>query len=79
MTDLFSLRIEELVSKIKNQIKANTSPRHVPSRIIAVQDLPRTSSGKLAEIAVKKIINSEDVDNKSALANPESLEFFKTI
>lgn len=70
---------EGLVSKIKNQIKANTSPRHVPSRIIAVPDLPRTRSGKLAEIAVKKIINSEDVDNKSALANPESLEFFKTI
>ena len=70
---------EGLVSKIKNQIKANTSPRHVPSRIIAVPDLPRTRSGKLAEIVVKKIINSEDVDNKSALANPESLEFFKTI
>ncbi len=70
---------EELILKIKNTIRTNSSPRHVPSKIIQVNDIPRTINFKKVELAVKKIIEGDEADNKEALANPESLEQFKNI
>ncbi|MBI5058925.1 acetoacetate--CoA ligase [candidate division KSB1 bacterium] len=67
---------DALVKTIKNQIRANTTPRHVPAKVIAVPDIPRTISGKLVELAVTKVIHGEAVKNKDALANPEALEYF---
>lgn len=69
----------ELTAAIKTAIRQNTSPHHVPAKIIAAPDLPRTMNGKLMEIAVKKIINHQPLAQTEALANPESLEFFKTV
>ncbi|MDR3667942.1 MAG: acetoacetate--CoA ligase [Ignavibacteriaceae bacterium] len=68
-----------LTQKIRTNIKQSATPRHVPARIIQVTDIPRTISGKKVEIAVSKIINGEVVDNKEALANPESLSQFYNI
>ncbi len=70
---------EELQAKIKKQIRDNTSPFHVPAQIIQAPDLPRTISGKISEISVKKLINGEKIKNTEALANPECLEFFKNL
>ncbi len=70
---------DALVKKIKTQIRTNTTPRHVPAKVIAVPDIPRTISGKLVEIAVTKVIHGEEVKNKDALANPEALEHFKDL
>jgi len=70
---------DDLISKIKNKIKSNCSPRHVPSLIIACPDIPRTKSGKIVEIAVKKIINGETINNIQAIANPEALDFYKKL
>ena len=74
----FSLT-ESLLNKIKLQIRKNASPRHVPSKIIQVKDIPRTKSGKIVELAVKNIIEGNNIKNKEALANPEILEEFKNI
>ena len=68
-----------LKQKIIQQIRNNTSPRHVPAVILAVADIPRTLSGKLAEIAVRQIVHGEVVKNREALANPEALELFKDL
>ncbi|NCU47334.1 MAG: acetoacetate--CoA ligase, partial [Candidatus Fonsibacter lacus] len=65
--------------KIKNKIKTNCSPRHIPSKIIACPDIPRTKSNKIVEIAVTKIINGDKIDNLEALANPQALEFFRQL
>ena len=62
---------ENLLKKIKLQIRKNASPRHVPSKIIQVNDIPRTKSGKIVELAVKNIIEGNKIKNKEALANPE--------
>ena len=70
---------DELLKKIKHNIRTNCSPRHVPAIIKAVPDIPHTINGKKVEIAVKKIIHGGEVKNKEALANPECLEFFKGI
>jgi acetoacetyl-CoA synthetase len=70
---------EELILKIKNTIRTNSSPRHVPAKIIQINDIPRTINFKKVELAVKKIIEGDEADNKEALANPESLEQFKNI
>jgi len=67
------------IEKIKSQIKQNCSPHHVPHYIFQAPDLPRTISGKIAELAVKKVMQGKEMDNTSALANPESLAFFKQI
>jgi acetoacetyl-CoA synthetase len=69
----------ELSDKIKNSIRTKATPRHVPSKIYQVDDIPRTISGKKVEIAVTKIINGEIIENKDALANPASLEQYKEI
>ncbi|MFN7093942.1 MAG: AMP-binding enzyme, partial [Burkholderiales bacterium] len=70
---------EDLQQLIRHKIKQGASPRHVPARIIAVTDIPRTVSGKIAELAVKHVIHGEEVKNKDALANPESLSLFEKI
>ncbi|MFZ0325619.1 MAG: acetoacetate--CoA ligase [Actinomycetes bacterium] len=67
---------DELVSTIKRVLRENCSPRHVPARIVAVTDLPRTRSGKLAELAVADVVHGREVRNVEALANPESLALF---
>jgi len=69
---------EELSNKIKLQIRKATTPRHVPSRIFQIEEVPYTISGKKVEIAVTKILNGEKVDNKEALSNTKSLEQFYT-
>ena len=65
-----------LKEKIKTELKTKATPRHVPSEIFKVNEIPRTISGKKVEIAVSKILNGEEVDNKDALANPHSLDQF---
>ena len=70
---------EDLFKKIKNQIRKNTSPRHVPSKIIVVKDIPRTKSGKIVELAVKNVIEGNIIKNKEALANPQALKQFKNL
>lgn len=67
---------DDLIQAIKQQVRANTTPRHVPSKVIQVADIPRTISGKIVELAVKKVIHGEKVNNKDALANPEALNLF---
>ena len=69
----------ELINKIKLQIKKNASPRHVPSKIIVVKDIPRTKSGKIVELAVKSKIEGSQIKNIEALANPEALEQYANI
>ena len=68
-----------LMAKIKSIIRQNCSPRHVPAIILETQDIPYTINGKKVEIAVKKIIQGKDVQNRSALANPESLELYRDL
>lgn len=67
----------ELIAKIKKNIKQNVSPHHVPAKIIAVPDIPRTISGKIVELAVRNILLGKAVENIDAIANPEALEYFK--
>jgi len=70
---------DELIKKIKTKIRQQTTPRHVPAKIVAVDDIPYTLNGKKVEIAVTRIIHGEDVTNRDALANPESLDLYKNI
>jgi acetoacetyl-CoA synthetase len=70
---------EDLLKKIKIQIKKNASPKHVPSKIIAVDDIPRTKNGKIVELAVKNTIEGNKIRNKEALANPQVLEQYKNL
>ncbi|MEJ2615648.1 MAG: acetoacetate--CoA ligase, partial [Ignavibacteriaceae bacterium] len=67
---------KELIDKIKERIRSSATPRHVPAKIIQIQEVPRTISGKKVEIAVIRIINGEEVKNKDALINPDSLNQF---
>lgn len=67
---------EELINKIKSNIRKSTTPRHVPSKIFQISEVPYTISGKKVEIAVARILNKQKIDNKDALANPISLEQF---
>ncbi len=69
----------ELSNKIKLQIKKNVSPRHVPSKIIVVKDIPRTKSGKIVELAVKSKIEGSKIKNIEALANPEALKQYSNL
>ena len=66
-----------LDQKIRDVIRSNTTPRHVPARIVAVPDIPRTISGKIVELAVRNVIHGRPVKNTDALANPEALEHFR--
>ena len=70
---------DEIKEKIKKAIKKNASPRHVPSKIISISEIPKTKNGKLVELAVKQTIEGDEIKNLEALANPDSLKQFKNI
>ncbi|MDB3924146.1 acetoacetate--CoA ligase [Candidatus Pelagibacter sp.] len=70
---------EDLSKKIRIQIRKNASPRHVPSKIIVVDDIPRTKNGKIVELAVKNTIEGNEIKNKEALANPRVLDQYKNL
>ncbi len=67
---------DQLRARIKAQIRANTTPRHVPAKILQVTDIPRTISGKTSEIAVRNAIHGRPIKNADALANPAALELY---
>lgn len=68
---------QERVTEIKQAIRLNTTPRHVPAKILSVADIPRTKSGKIVELAVRDTIHGRVIKNLEALANPEAIEHFK--
>jgi acetoacetyl-CoA synthetase len=70
---------EALQTMIKQQVRKNCTPRHVPAKIVAVEDIPRTKSGKIVELAVRSIVHGESVNNKEALANPEALALYSDL
>jgi acetoacetyl-CoA synthetase len=70
---------DSLIKKIKEQIRINTTPRHVPAKIIQVTDIPRTKSGKIVELAVRNVVHGRPVKNREALANPEALDLFRDL
>jgi acetoacetyl-CoA synthetase len=70
---------DALTDKIKRQIRSNTTPRHVPAKVIQVADIPRTKSGKIVELAVRSVVHGEPVKNKEALANPEALDLYANL
>jgi acetoacetyl-CoA synthetase len=70
---------EALKDRIRARIRENTSPHHVPKKIVQVADLPRTISGKITELAVREVIHGRPVKNRDALANPEALELFRDL
>jgi len=70
---------QELQDALRQRIRKENSPRHVPAFIIQAPDIPRTISGKTVEIAVRNILHDRPVDNEDALANPQALDFFRTV
>lgn len=70
---------DELQAQIRQVIRANTTPRHVPAKIIAVADIPRTISGKIVELAVRNVVHGKPVKNTDALANPQALELYRDL
>ncbi len=70
---------QSLVDRIRTRIRANTTPRHVPAKVVQVADIPRTRSGKIVELAVRDVVHGRPVKNKEALANPEALDFFQDL
>jgi acetoacetyl-CoA synthetase len=70
---------EDLQSRIRRLVRENASPRHVPARIIQVNDIPRTVSGKIVELAVRNVVHGKAVKNVDALANPEALNLYKDL
>ena len=69
---------DALVARIKQQIRQNTTPRHVPAKVVQVADIPRTKSGKIVELAVRNVVHGRPVKNLEALANPEALEHYRS-
>jgi hypothetical protein len=65
-----------LIDRIRQRIRENTTPRHVPAKVLQVADIPRTKSGKIVELAVRNVVHGRPVKNLEALANPEALESF---
>ena len=70
---------EEIKFKIKKEIRSSASPRHIPSKIIPILEIPKTKNGKLVELAVKQSVEGEKIKNLEALINPDCLEQFKNI
>ena len=70
---------QNLISEIKNTLKTQVSPRHVPAKIISIKDIPRTRSGKITELAVRDVIHGKEIKNSEALSNPEALELYKNL
>jgi acetoacetyl-CoA synthetase len=67
----------DVEERIRRRVRENTSPRHVPARIVQVTDIPRTKSGKIVELAVRDVVHGRKIENREALANPEALEQFR--
>ena len=70
---------DDKINLIKSRIRKNCSPKHVPAIIIKVPEIPRTKSGKIVELAVRQIINGEEINNKEAIANPKALKFYENL
>ena len=70
---------DKKIKLIKDKVRKNCSPKHIPAIIIKVPEIPRTKSGKIVELAVKKIINGDQLNNEEAISNPKSLNFFKNL
>src|SRR5690606_8518082 len=70
---------DELTARIKKQVREGASPRHVPAKILAVADIPRTKSGKIVELAVRNVIHGRPIRNIEALANPDVLDLYRDI
>jgi acetoacetyl-CoA synthetase len=70
---------KDLEQRIRARIRSGASPRHVPAKIVAVRDIPRTKSGKITELAVRDVVHGRTVKNKEALANPEALDLYRDI
>jgi acetoacetyl-CoA synthetase len=70
---------DALRERIRRRLREHASPRHVPAKIVAVADLPRTRSGKLVELAVRDVVHGRPVQNREALANPEALDLFRDL
>ena len=68
---------DELQERVRRRIRENTTPRHVPAKIVQVTDVPRTKSGKIVELAVREVVHGREVKNREALANPEALEQYR--
>jgi acetoacetyl-CoA synthetase len=68
-----------LQARIRQQVRTGASPRHVPARILAVADIPRTKSGKTTELAIREVIHGRPVKNTEALANPEALDLYRNL
>ena len=68
---------DALVERIRQRIRANTTPRHVPAKVLQVTDIPRTKSGKIVELAVRNVVHDLPVRNIEALANPEALDQYR--
>jgi len=66
-----------LIARIKQQIRVNTTTRHVPAKVVQVSDIPRTKSNKIVELAVRNVVHGQPVKNLEALANPEALAHFR--
>ena len=69
----------DIIKNIKNQLRVGASPRHVPSIILQTQEIPKTKSGKIVELAVRDLVNGKEIKNISALANPECLDFYRNL
>jgi acetoacetyl-CoA synthetase len=70
---------DALVDRIRDQVRRNATPRHVPARVVQVADIPRTKSGKIVELAVRSVVHGQPVANREALANPETLDLYADI
>ena len=70
---------EDLKLKIIEEIKINLSYKHIPSKIYQISEIPRTRSGKIVEILIRKLINGESIENEESLANPECLKEFELV
>jgi acetoacetyl-CoA synthetase len=68
---------DALVARVRQVIRDNTTPRHVPAKVLQVTDIPRTKSGKIVELAVRNVVHGLPVQNVEALANPEALDCFR--
>ena len=69
----------DLIDRVKKQIRYKASPRHVPTKVISISDIPRTKNGKIVELAVKNTIEGNEIKNIQALANPEILKEYKNL
>ena len=70
---------DDLRDRIRRQVRANCTPRHVPARIVQIADIPRTKSGKITELAVRDMVHGREIKNQEALANPEALDLYRDI